>query len=435
LKYGFSPVLECFDLAINVINWTKENVNDIFVALGAEDSYIKNLGKVTIHQLAKENASIFPVMRSNAYLLAAYLTSLITKEKIFTEILAEMGRKSSLLEQYLGQEMLALPKESHLWTIVNEVWLRHLKRESKQQKANESKRADQKLSPEEKARRAYNMFENALVKYTYSIKSKQGISILGIKHEDSILECLKYIWQNKPAELFETEFTIGDENLNFGTVKLIDALTSTIQSKQGKLREYILKLLTPMDNIKHQELAAEIIDLFNSSLIQETGIVLDSTVLSHIRKICSKYYAAISPSAISSADSRNKLLQLLIHQMGSDLSELQASYDPTTQKNVLYFTDALHSIFDSDVLAYIKKIIRVDETLQSEEYKKALEDFARYIWGKGVKKNSFTIFLNHLLVEKTRGSAEIGLEYWRRYADRCRYILKRLEQTCQIVKF
>ena len=120
--------------------------------------------------------------------------------------------------------------------------------------------------------------------------------------------------------------------------------------------------------------------------------------------------------------------------MGKDLLDLHVSFDPVTQKNVEYFQDVLYSIFDSDLLDYIKNIIKYDETINPEKYKKIIDDFARYVWGKGVKKNTFTIFLNHLLVEKTRGSAEIGTEYWKRYAERCRYILKRIDQTCQIVK-
>ncbi|MFW9928468.1 MAG: hypothetical protein ACFFD1_03670 [Candidatus Thorarchaeota archaeon] len=435
LKYGLSPVLESYDLAINVINWTKENVNDIFISLGAgeADFYVKNLGKYTIHELSKENASIFPTLRNDAPLMVAYLSSIITKEKPFGELLQIMDENSILVETYTRIQK-PLPKQSSLWSVANEIWFRHLQREIKEKKELDTKVHELKLSVEEKARRSYNMFENALVKYTYSIKSKQGIRILGIRHEDSILECLKYIWQNNPEDILEAEFQLGDENLNFGSIKLIVALTSIITSKQEKLKEYILELLNPIDDNRMQYLSAKIVDLFNASLVQDTGIIPDTMVLNQIRKICTKFQQIINPGAVSTPEQRSKLLQSLIHDMGKELLDLHSSYDPVTQRNVLYFQDVLYSIFDSDVLDHIKKLLKYDEIVNPEEYKKMIDDFARYIWGKGVKKNTFTIFLNHLLVEKTRGNAEIGLEYWRRYAERCRYILKRIEQTCQIIK-
>ena len=80
--------------------------------------------------------------------------------------------------------------------------------------------------------------------------------LLSIRHEDSILECLKYIWQNNPAELFQTEFQIGDENLNFGTIHLIDALSAIISTEQDELSALLLKLNNPMDDAKQQQLAA-----------------------------------------------------------------------------------------------------------------------------------------------------------------------------------
>ncbi|MHA1984828.1 MAG: hypothetical protein ACW967_10760 [Candidatus Hodarchaeales archaeon] len=435
LKYGLSPVLECYDLAINIINWTKENVNDIFISLGAgeADFYVKNLGKYTIHELSSENTSIFPVLRNDSTLLIAYMSLIITKEKTFKDLLDNVAKESLIVENYLGIKDTPIPKLSKLWTVSNEIWFRHLKRQIKEKKVD-AKAHDLKLTVEEKARRAYNMFENALAKYTYSIKSKQGIRILGIRHEDSILECVKFIWTNNPKDLFETEFQLGDENLNFGSIKLLEAITSIISSNQDEVKNHLLELLNPIDDQRQQFLSAKIVDLFNKSLVQDTGIVPDTLVLNQIRKICSKYQQIINPGAVAIQDNRNKLLQKLIHEMGKELLELHSSFDPVTQKNVEYFQDVLYSIFDTDVLDHIKKLLKYDEVINPEKYKKMIDEFARYIWGKGIKKNTFTIFLNHLLVEKTRGSAEIGTEYWKRYAERCRYILKRIDQTCQIVK-
>ena len=433
LKYGLSPALDCYDLAITAINWTKESVNDVYVALGAEDSFHQNLGKVAIYSLCTENSAVFPIMKENSHLLIAYITSLLIKDLNFSSVLSSLNERSYLISTYTGFDQYSLRLKSNLWTIANEIWLRHLNRERK--KKVTAKEVIKKLTPEEKARRAYQTFESALVKYTYSLKSKEGIQLLGITHEDDVLRSLKFIQTNDPLKLFETTFQIGDENLNLGSLKLIDALTSIISSNQGRLRDNLLKINEKLDNNQLEDISAEIINLFNISLIQDTKTIIDSSYLGQVQKFCSKYSKEFVPSEVVTSESRTKFLKLIIHDMGKEFIQLQTGYDPTIVKNIEYFKEVFRTIFDEDTISHIRNLVDVDETLNPSEYKKLLENFARQLWVKGVKRNSFTILLNHLLVERTRGNAEIGSEYWKRYVDRCRYILRRIDQTTRIVKF
>lgn len=435
LKYGLSPALDCYDLAITAINWTKESVNDVYIALGADDSFHQNLGKVAIYSLCAENSAVFPMMRENSHLLIAYITSLLIKDLNFSSVLSSLKERSYLISTYTGFDQYSLGLKCNLWSIANEIWLRHLNRERK--KKVTAKEVIKKLTPEEKARRAYQTFESALVKYTYSLKSKQGIQLLGITHEDDVLRSLKFIQTNDPVKLYETTFQIGDENLNLGSLKLIDALVSIISSNQGRVRENLLKVNEKLDNNQLEDISAEIVNLFNISLIQDTKTIIDSSYLSQVQKFCSKFSKEFVPSTVVTLEARTKFLNLIIHEMGKEFIQLQTGYgyDPIIMKNIEIFKEVFRTIFDEDTISHIRNLVDIDETLNPSEYKKLLENFARQLWVKGIKRNSFTILLNHLLVERTRGSAEIGSEYWKRYVDRCRYILRRIDQTTRIVKF
>ena len=69
-------------VAIDAINWTKMNVNDIFLSLDSNEVFQQNLGKIVIHRLAGEIESVFAPARTDARLRVAFLSALITKELI-----------------------------------------------------------------------------------------------------------------------------------------------------------------------------------------------------------------------------------------------------------------------------------------------------------------------------------------------------------------
>ncbi len=428
IKYSLSPALTCFDLTIDIINWIRENVNDIFISLDSDDSFQQNLGKVVIYSLVNEVSKVFPKMKSSHYTVA-FLSAMITKEKLYTELLKEVSTESKVLYSYT-QLKRPFPEDAQPWTIANEIWMRHLQRSVKE--IVTEKVIVQKLTPEEKARRAYQMAEKAAIKYTLSLRTKDGISCLTINQEESFIELLKFLREQGMQELLQTEFQLG-ESLDMGTIKLRDAL---LQIMNEKYREELEKIIVRMehgtrfDDDTVLNFSGSIIDLLNYSIIRETEYVIDNNYLDKIRSFSMNYQTLFASNNFSSRDQRKKSLQIIIHEMGIDLNNLIE--DGKLNNRLNFFNETFNSILEIPVLDYITKLNAIPEG--TSEYISQMENFARYLYGKGVKKNAFTVLLNHLMAEEMKGTAEIGTEYWKRYADRCRYILRRLEKTIQVLK-
>ncbi|MHA2363573.1 MAG: hypothetical protein ACXAC7_06420 [Candidatus Hodarchaeales archaeon] len=428
IRYALSPAFFCFDLAIDMIYWTKENVNDIFISLDSSDAFQQNLGKIVIHSLTKEARSVFPRMRRNSHLTVAFLSSMITKEKIFSDILIDVSKGSLLIETYSGLSSRPLPLQCRSWSIANEVWFRHLAREIRERKKTQAQKIVQKLSPEEKARRAYQIAEIALAKYTYSIRSRQGISLLTITHEDAFVEFLKFLRQHGAKELLDTEFSIADETLNMGSISLREAVIQIIHEDFYLKFKTILRRiesLTPVSEDEIQDISATSLNLFNESLIIKLKdiVFLERDYLEKIQKFCSRNQVLFVH--LKTHAERRSTLEKIIKTMGSEFIKLIEEGEKINQ--YIYVKDIISSVFEPEVTIWIRKLI---EKFNDEN----IENFGRVLWSKGIKRNSFTVLLNHLLVEYARGLAEIGTEHWRRYGDRCRYILRRIDKTCQIVK-
>ena len=308
--------------------------------------------------------------------------------------------------------------------------MRHLQREVKDVVVE--KVIVQKVTPEEKARLAYQMAEKAAIKYTLSLRTKDGISCLTINQEESFIELLKYFRSNGMQELLQQEFQLGD-SFDMGTVKLRDAL---LQIMNEKYREELEKIIVRMehgarfDDDTIYNFSGSIIDLLNYSIIRETDYVIDGNYLDKIRSFSTKYQTLFANNNFASKDQRKKSLQTIIHEMGPNLSDLIE--DGKLSNRLNFFNETFNSILEIPVLDYIIRLNNIPEG--TADYTSQMENFARYLYGKGIKKNSFTVLLNHLMTEEIKGAAEIGTEYWKRYADRCRYILRRLEKTIQVLK-
>lgn len=428
IKYALSPALTCFDLTIDMINWIRENVNDIFISLDSDDSFRRNMGKMVIYSLVNEVSKVFPKMKDTHYIVA-FLSAMITKEKLYSDLLTEINEDSKVLNSYT-QLKRPFPHDAQPWTIANEIWIRHLQREVKE--LIPEKVIVQKLTPEEKARRAYQMAEKAAIKYTLSLRTKDGISCLTINQEDSFIEFLKYLRTQGVQELLATEFQLGD-SFDMGTVKLRDAI---LQIMNEKYREELEKIIVRMehgarfDDDTVLNFSGAIIDLLNYSIIRETEYVIDSSYLDKIRSFSSKYQTLFASNNFSTKDLRKKSLRTIIHEMGPDLNNLIE--DGKLNNRLNFFNETFNSILEISVLDYITKLNKLAEG--TSEYSSNMDNFARYLYGKGIKRNAFTVLLNHLMAEEMKGTAEIGSDYWKRYADRCRYILRRVDKTIQVLK-
>jgi hypothetical protein len=428
IKYALSPALTCFDLTIDIINWIRENVNDIFISLDSDDSFQQNLGKMVIYSLVNEVSQVFPKMKDKHYVVA-FLSAMITKEKLYSDLLKEIGEESKVLAGYT-QIQRTFPKDAQPWTIANEIWIRHLQRVVKE--VIPEKVIVQKLTLEEKARRAYQMAEKAAIKYTLSLRTKDGISCLTINQEESFIELLKYLRAQGMPELLATEFQLGD-SLDMGTVKLRDAL---LQIMNEKYREELEKIIVRMEHGARFDddtvfnISGSIIDLLNYSIIRETDYIIDSNYMDKIRTFSTKFQTLFANTNFSTKELRKKSLYTIIHDMGNDLFELIE--DGKANNRLNFFNETFNSVLEFQVLDYIVKLNKIPEG--TAEYSVQMENFARYLYGKGIKRNSFTVLLNHLMAEEMKGTAEIGSDYWKRYADRCRYILRRIEKTVQVLK-
>lgn len=428
IKYALSPALSVFDITIDIINWVRENVNDIFISLGSDDAFQQNLGKMVIFSLVNEVTTIFPKMQDNKHYVVAFLSAMITKEKIYTDLLNEIAKESKVLFNYTQMPM-KFPIDAQPWTIANEIWIRHLEREVKVK--TKEKEIVKKLTPEEKARRAYQMAENASLKYTLSLRTKE-VGCLTINQEESFIEFLKFLRHHGVEELLGTEFQLGD-SFDIGSIKLRDAI---LQLLNEKYRDELEKIVVRMehgarfDDDTILNFSGSIIDLFNFSIIRETEYVIETEYLDSIRSFATKYQPLFASVNFSTVQLRTKSRKTIINDMGRDLSTLIEAGKENNRLN--FFSELFSSVLELPVIEYVIKIN--DLTEGTPEYQKKMEDFARYLFGKGVKKNSFTVLLNHLMNESIKGSAEIGTDYWKRYADRCRYILRRIDKTIQILK-
>ena len=367
-------------------------------------------------------------MKSSHYTVA-FLSAMITKEKLYSDLLKEISDESKVINIYT-QLKRTLPEDAQSWTIANEIWIRHLQRSVKE--LIPEKVIVQKITPEEKARRAYQMAEKAAIKYTLSLRTKDGISCLTINQEDSFIELLKYLRTQGMQELLQTEFQLGD-SFDMGTIKLRDAL---LQIMNEKYREELEKIIVRMesgtrfDDDTVLNFSGAIIDLLNYSIIRETEYVIDNSYLDKIRSFSAKYQALFASNNFASRDQRKKSLHKIIHEMGSELNDLIEDGKENNRLN--FFNETFNTILELQVLDYITRLNSIPEG--TVDYSSQMENFARYLYGKGIKRNAFTVLMNHLMAEEMKGSAEIGSEYWKRYADRCRYILRRLDKTIQVLK-
>lgn len=427
IRYSLSPALTCFDIALDMINWTKENVNDVFLSLDSDDLYQQNQGKIVIHSLVLEGLAVFAVLREDSRLTAAFLSSLITREKGFVKLLEELSETSLMVEVYAGVNQ-AFPQDASPWSVANEVWARHLARE-KRPSMSDVKKIVQKLNPEEKARRAYQMAEGALSQYTVTMRSKQNIGFLTIKTEDTFLEFLKFLRQHGVKELMETPFQIA-ETLDMGSVVLRDAITQIIHPDYaGRFQEILGRLESDsrLDENTLLDITARTIDLLNRSMMYQLETNVSQYYLTKIHDFCSKHENQFVSSLYTTAEHRAEAVKKIIHEVGVDFIALLEEGEQ--EKQLSYFNGVFDTIFENDVVRYLKQLNEA-----GGNYDKLLEDFGHYLWTKGVKRNTFTVLLNQLLREYNTGRAEIAIEYWRRYADRCRYIIKRLDKTCSLIK-
>ncbi|MFW9994604.1 MAG: hypothetical protein ACFFD4_21345 [Candidatus Odinarchaeota archaeon] len=426
IRYSITPAFWPLDMVVNFYNWLKDNVNDIYLASESPDDYRRYLGKRAVYKLVLEAEKIFPSM--DRLLMVGLLNSLFSKESI-SEIPKDLQIRSYLFRKYFETD-IPFKKDANSWTLTNEVWQRHLERQ-RREKVKETKEVKRE-TPEERAMNAYKQAENALLSYTYSTSSKMAeITPLGIQEEEKFFNFLKYL--SRFPEILDVPFSFAkEESEKEESLPLIDAIAQIIKEKDEKdiFRDRLRKLLRRVEARRSfaelEELSTQIIDLFNESLAKEERLNIDRANLEKVRLFCRQHNAMFTRKRLEDKYSRQRVLDYILDKMTPDFLQLRMDLGPSQRA----LRKLLNSIFEDAILTELKNYT---DALPFQRTK-VEEKMARALWGRGVKTNAFTIILNHLLQERTRGAAEIGIETWTRYSDKCRHILRRIDKTCHLIK-
>ncbi|MHA1168756.1 MAG: hypothetical protein ACTSRU_13090 [Candidatus Hodarchaeales archaeon] len=217
-----------------------------------------------------------------------------------------------------------------------------------------------------------------------------------------------------------------------GSVLLIDAIEQIIKDNpKDNFRERLRKILRRVESRRSygqlEDLSAQIIDLFNESISREERLTVSRESLEKIRLFCRENTSMFSRKKFEDRATRQKILDYILDKMAEEFIKIRAELGPTHRGQL---KGLLNNIFENAILPELKQY---SDALPFQRAK-VEEKMARALWGRGVKTNAFTIILNHLLQERTRGAAEIGMETWLRYSDKCRYILRRIDRTCHIIR-
>ncbi|MHA2297900.1 MAG: hypothetical protein ACXAEU_06510 [Candidatus Hodarchaeales archaeon] len=428
IRYSITPAFWPMDMVLNFYNWLKDNVNDIFLASESPDDYRRYLGKRAVYKLVLESDQIFPSM--DRFLMVGLFNSLFSKANI-TDIQKDLKNRSFFFRKYFNKDISFITSASS-WTITNEIWQRHIARE-RREKIKDIKEI-KKETPEERAMNAYKQVESALLSYTYSLSSKMAeITPLGIQEEEKIFNFLKYLSRFPEILDVPISFTMEGSKDSDTPSPLIDVIAQIIKEKDGRndFGDKLKKLLKRVEFRRSfsdlEDLATLIIDLFNESLVGEKRLTVDRASLEKLRLFCRQHNAMFTRKRLEDQFSRQRVLDHILDKMVPEFFKLRSDLGPSQRAQL---KGLLNNIFEDAILNELKNYT---EALPFQRVK-VEEKMARSLWGRGVKTNAFTIILNHLLQERTRGAAEIGIETWTRYSDKCRHILRRIDKTCHLIR-
>jgi len=430
IRYSITPAFWPLDMVLNYYNWLKDNVNDIYLASESPDDYRRYLGKRAVYKLVKETEKIFPAM--DRLLMVGLFNSLFSKAHI-SDIEKDLKIRSFFFQKYFESD-IPLKGDVTSWTLTNEIWQRHIGRERRERAS--AKKDVRKETPEERAMNAYKQVESALLTYTYSVSSKMAeITPLGIQEEEKIFNFLKYL--SRFPEILDVPISFAltlDGHVEEDTSKpLIEMIGQIIKEKKeednysDRLKKLLRKIETRRAFVDLEDQASQIIDVFNESLAREERLTLDRANLERLRLFCREHNAIFSRKRIEDGFGRARLLDYILDKMSPAFFQMRADLGPSQRSQL---KGLLNNIFEDAILTELKDY---NEALPFQR-QRLVEKLARSLWGRGVKTNSFTILLNHLLQERTRGAAEIGTETWLRYSDKCRYILRRIDKTCHLIR-